>query len=146
MRITEKYLTANNLQVTNPGLAEGWHPTKNGSLTPKDVTLGSHKRVWWTCPGGHEWQARIGSRSRGSGCPYCSAQAACRENCLQNANHQLAREWHPTKNGNLTPSDVTPMSDRKVWWICHKGHEWLAVIEERNRGTGCPYCAGKAVV
>ena len=47
---------------------------------------------------------------------------------LKKINPKLAKEWHPTKNGNLTPKDVTPSSGQKVWWICdnrgHKGHWW----------------------
>ncbi|MDB3883712.1 zinc-ribbon domain-containing protein, partial [Candidatus Marinimicrobia bacterium] len=35
----------------------------------------------------------------------------------------IAKEWHSTKNGGLTPFDVTPGSGKKVWWICKKGHE-----------------------
>ena len=30
-----------------PHLVKEWHPTKNGDLTPKDVTYGSNKKVWW---------------------------------------------------------------------------------------------------
>lgn len=29
-------------------------------------------------------------------------------------NPDLAKEWHPTKNGNLTPCDVSASSGRKV--------------------------------
>jgi hypothetical protein len=35
---------------------------KNGDLTPEDVTPGSHKKVWWVCEKGHEWQARMSVR------------------------------------------------------------------------------------
>ena len=42
----------------------------------------------------------------------------------------LVEEWHPTKNGELKPSEVTFGSNKKVWWKCPKGddHEWVAVI------------------
>lgn len=53
----------------NPSLAKEWHPTKNGFLTPLDVTYGSDKKVWWRCRRGHEWQARIGRRNRGERLP-----------------------------------------------------------------------------
>ncbi|MGD0170140.1 MAG: zinc-ribbon domain-containing protein, partial [Smithella sp.] len=43
-------------------------------------------------------------------------------------NPVLAREWHPTKNGSLTPSDVSVGSNRKVWWLCSKGHAWPATV------------------
>jgi hypothetical protein len=57
---------------------------------------------------------------------------------------ELAREWHPFKNGQLTPDKVTPCSNKKVWWKCNKGHEWQGVIGNRNyKSSGCPYCAGR---
>ena len=68
----------------------------------------------------------------------------CTDNCLETVNPRLAREWHPTKNGTLTPGDVAPYSNRKVWWKCKKDHEWEATIANRNKGRGCPYCGGKA--
>ena len=43
---------------------------------------------------------------------------------LQIHNPTIANEWHPTKNGNLKPIDVTVSSNKKVWWLCSKGHEW----------------------
>jgi len=62
---------------------------------------------------------------------------------LQVINPKLSKEWHPTKNGVLTPEDVTPYSNKKVWWVCEKKHEWSVAICNRNRGTGCPYCSGR---
>ena len=55
----------------------------------------------------------------------------------------LSQEWHPTKNGELFPRDVTPGSAKKVWWICANGHEWEAVVARRKKGGTCPYCDGK---
>ena len=52
----------------------------------------------------------------------------------------LAREWHPTKNGGLGPKDVTPGSSRQVWWLCEKGHWWQARICDRSRGMKCTFC------
>lgn len=60
---------------------------------------------------------------------------------LQVMNPGLAKEWHPKKNGNLTPEDVTPGSKKRVWWVCEKGHEWETTVYIRNRlGTVCPRC------
>lgn len=52
----------------------------------------------------------------------------------------LAKEWHPTRNGGLGPRDVTPGSSRKVWWLCDKGHWWLASVRDRARGMKCTFC------
>jgi hypothetical protein len=60
-----------NFGTLHPELAQQWHPTKNGDLTPGQVTPGSSKKVWWKCERGHEWQARIAFRTYGSGCPFC---------------------------------------------------------------------------
>ena len=66
-----KDTTKYNLQIRNPPLAKEWHPQKNDGLTPKDVTPSSHKKVWWKCSKGHEWDALVSNRTRGRGCPYC---------------------------------------------------------------------------
>ncbi len=134
----------NCLLTVKPGLANEWHPTKNGNLTPKDVTPGSRKKAWWICGQGHEWESFIHSRSRGHGCPYCAGRAVGNDNCLETNNPELAKQWHPSKNCALTPKDVTPNSDKKAWWVCKNSHEWQATIYNRNRGRDCPYCAGRA--
>jgi hypothetical protein len=63
-------------------------------------------------------------------------------NCLQTKNPKLSQEWHPTKNGNLTPMDITLGNNKKVWWQCKKGHEWQAIVRSRVKGAGCPFCVG----
>lgn len=133
----------NSLEAVNPNLAKEWHPSKNNSLTPKDVTAGSYKKVWWVCEKGHEWEAPICDRNRKTGCPYCAGQKVGKDNSLGAINPDLARQWHPTKNGDLTPWGVTPNSNKRVWWICEKDHEWLALVHSRNKGSGCPYCSGR---
>jgi hypothetical protein len=130
----------NNLSVKRQDIAGDWHPDKNGNITPADVTPGSHRYVWWICEHGHEWQAAVSWRTTGRGCPYCSGRRAGKDNNLAVKRPDLAGEWHPHKNGYLTSSDVTPGSSRQVWWICQRGHEWLARVRNRNHGTGCPYC------
>ena len=36
----------------------------------------------------------------------------------------LVKEWHPTKNGDLTPNDFTHATRKKVWWLCTEGHSF----------------------
>ena len=62
---------------------------------------------------------------------------------LGDLNLELSKQWHPTKNGDLTPFNVCPNSGKKVWWMCEKGHEWEATIDKRNNGTNCPKCANE---
>ncbi len=136
----------NSLAARFPEIAREWHPTKNGKLRPKDVIAGGNHRAWWRCASGHEWEAVVSSRSAGCGCPFCAGHLATPDRNLAVASPHLVREWHPKKNGDLRPEDVTPGSSTKVWWRCARRHEWAATPKSRGlRGTGCPFCAGNLV-
>ncbi|WOJ97978.1 zinc-ribbon domain-containing protein [Congregibacter brevis] len=130
-------------------MAAQWHPFKNGSLTPADVTPGSGRKAWWLCPKGndHEWDAAIYNRNRGAGCPICSNQRVAVSNSLGTVNPKLAREWHTEKNGALTPFDVLPSTKAQVWWQCtvNPTHVWRAKLNNRANGKGCPYCANQHI-
>ena len=283
----------NDLSTTHPELALEWNYDKNGLLTPKTVSYGSGKRVWWKCPNGHEYQATILHRSSGTNCPICNSgrqtsfaeQAIffyvkkiyhdainrykapflnkmeldifipsislaieydgeawhknhslkrerekyeiCKSNkiklirirekipensyliadsfinlegnmwehkqleilirelirsldlrsnfwtrknqkniyspidinierdrfeiqkniylpkskSLKSLYPNIAKEWHPTLNENLTAFQVAPHSDLKVWWLCPEcKNEYSASVSHRVSGTGCPKC------
>lgn len=139
----------NDFGTTHPELAAQWHPTKNERLTPADVFAGSGRKVWWVCGKGHEWQSRINARATaGSSCPVCAGKVTVAgENDLASAYPELAAQWHPTKNGTLTAQMVTPLSNRRIWWVCEHGHEWQCEVAHRvAANSGCPYCAGRRVM
>ena len=149
----------NDLQTVNPELAAQWHPTKNGDLKPTQVTANSNKKVWWILPyddrkSGNrfefEWKTTVHNRNNGNDCPYLSGKSVlCGFNDLQTVNPELAKQWHPTKNGNLDPTQVTANSNKKVWWLFqyddpvtkkHFDFEWISTIASRHaRNRGCPY-------
>ena len=51
----------------------------------------------------------------------------------------LAAEWHPTKNGTVTPDQVHPGSNTAYWWLCACGYEWPANPVTRRK-HGCKVC------
>ena len=115
-----------------PDLCKQWHPTKN-KLKPSEVMPGTHKKVWWICDLGHEWEAEIKSRTTGVGCPYCAGKKVLKGfNDLATLRPEIAEQWHPSKNGDLTPEDVTVASGKKVWWIQKNGYEWEAAVYNRT--------------
>ena len=131
----------NDLATVNPELAKEWNYEKNGTLKPNQVTYGSGKKVWWICSKGHEWQDSVSHRRSGRNCPYCTNHKLLRGyNDLATVNPELAKEWHPNKNGILTPSDVKGNSSKKVWWLCSNGHSYETFILNRNSGKGCSIC------
>lgn len=140
-----------SLAQSHPEIAAQWHPTKNGILTPKDVTRGVNKKVWWFCDKGidHKWQSTILNRTSGYGCPVCTNQLVVPSNSLITIYPEIGAQWHPTKNNLLTPNNVVPGSGKKVWWKCSVAddHEWQTSIEKRTKdNTGCPMCSGSIVV
>ena len=63
-----------SISVLNPEIAKEWNYEKNNGLTPVDVMPNSRKKVWWKCSNGHEWQATIDHRNKGTGCPQCARE------------------------------------------------------------------------
>jgi len=53
---------------------------------------------------------------------------------LAETHPELAKQWHPSKNGELSPEKVSKGSNKKVWWKCPEGddHEWEAIIALRT--------------
>ena len=141
---------SNCLSTTHPEIAKEWHPTKNEDLTPFQITAGSNKKVWWKCDKGddHEWKAQPNNIKNGDSCPICSGRKIVLSNCLATLNPEIAKEWHPTKNGDLTPFDVGKATNKMIWWKCNKGddHEWKTTLNNRNGGDSCPICSRRKVV
>lgn len=131
-------------------ICDEWDYEKNGEITPQKITYGSHKKVWWKCAQGHEWEAVIKSRTHNHGCPYCSStykKAIKGVNdletwCRENDREYILEEWDSLQNEELSPDMVTWGSHKRIHWKCSKGHEWEAVIKERTRINGnlCPIC------
>lgn len=99
--------------------------------------------MWWQCPDGHEWKVAISSRtSQNLGCAVCSGRRASSASNLETEQPELAAQWHPTRNGDLTPSMVVAGSAKRVWWRCSAGHEWEATVRKRLSSPACPFCEG----
>jgi hypothetical protein len=144
----------NSLADKYPSVAQEWHPTLNVSITTNDVPSKSNKKYWFRCEKGHEWEAYVCNRTSifrgissnvGTGCPYCHNKKVCYDNCLETRYPDIAKEWHPAKNGNVYPKDVIAMSHKKYWFMCEKSHEWESSLAHRANGRGCPYCSNKKI-
>ncbi len=134
----------NDLETINPRLAKEWDTQKNNGIKADEILAGGHKKVWWRCSKGHEWEASIIVRnSMKIGCPFCSGRYAIKgENDLQTTNPSLLNEWDYDKNGKLKPTDVKAGSHRLIWWKCKDcGNSWQAIVSDRVRGNGCPFCS-----
>lgn len=127
-------------------MAAMWDRERNADLKPEDLTPGSRKFAWWRCDKGHSWQAQVYSVKAGCACPYCSGRNVIPgETDLATTHPQLVPMW--SGRNTLSPGEAAAGSDKKVIWVCEKGHEWEARISAvALDGCGCPYCAGKRAI
>ena len=68
-----------------------------------------------------------------------------KDNLLIN-NAVLMAEWNWEKNSGYSPDALTIGSGKRVWWRCHKGHEWDDSILHRSQGRNCPYCSNHRIL
>ena len=131
-----------------PHLVAQLDARRNGPLAPEEITYASNRKLWWRCPEGpdHLWLAAVSHRTtRGDRCPFCVNQRVSVTNALSKRAPAVARQWHPTRNGDLRPKDVVVGSHKRVWWKCPKGpdHAWQTTVDARTTGgRGCPFCSG----
>lgn len=124
------------------------------------ITTANPKPIWWICEKGHSWikppsdrtRTRIskatGKEVKGASCPICANKKVLPGyNDLATTNPKLAKEFHPTKNKDLTINTIPKGYSKKIWWICEIGHEWEASPYVRDRtGSRCLTCINQKVV
>ena len=153
----------NDLETTHPLLAFEWHPWRNGELKPTDVTHGKRLKVWWHLryhdpelgDFDFEWEAWIADRAKGAGCPFLTGNAVWPGyNDLLSRYPVVASQFHPTKNGNVSPKEISFASNKTYWWylpyddadLGHFDFEWKAKVVNRTLlGAGCPYIGNDKV-
>lgn len=151
-----------SLGALYPHLLEQWDTQRNGGLSPYAVLAGSGAKVHWmhtvTRDGTtfvHRWSSQVCSRTlRGDGCPICGGkQVLAGYNDLASTFPKLVKEWDFEKNQPLKPDQITPGSQKSVWWKHtvktehgESVHSWRASVRARVSGTGCPVCDGKIIL
>ena len=136
----------NDFKSNHPSLAKEWNYSKN-IKKPNEYLPASNAKVWWTCSKGHDYEMLIQSRThprRPQGCPYCSNNKIGYGNDLKSNYPEIAKMWHKTKN-KFGPAEVVPLSVKKAWFICKKGHEHYSTIAVKVKGHDCPYCTGNLI-
>jgi hypothetical protein len=108
----------------------------------------------WTllCPAGHclhDSQHRARRHpNREFHCTVCAkSRAVLGISSLVDSHASLAAQWNQKRNGGLTAGEVLSGSNKRIWWLCRDGHSWQATVANRALlGSGCPFCAFKAVL
>jgi len=130
----EKILAGfNDLGTKRPEVARfavGWDPSTRA--------VSSHEKLPWKCDLGHKYLMAISNKTfKENGCPYCS-------NSLVLAGFNDLATTHPiiaSEAVGWDPAQVLGGTARKLKWRCVVGHEWVAQVNGRTQGNGCPTCA-----
>ncbi|WIE81553.1 zinc-ribbon domain-containing protein (plasmid) [Curtobacterium sp. MCSS17_016] len=112
--------------------------------------------VQWRCAEGHTWNATVKNRAlRNSGCGTCQrARASAKKRqpspgaSFADLHPDLARDWHPTMNAPLSPSDINPTTHDKYWWVCTGCAQPTSASAARKVAglKSCGVCNNKRVV
>lgn len=146
----------NDLATLRPDIAQCWiRCLDDETITPEDVTIGSHKRVLWKCPTCNaEHATTVGSRCKIKGCKRCGDKIGRQkivDSIIQTKGSvadnypELVDEWvECISNKTKTPKTTTCRCNELVKWKCLScGHEWDALVSDRTDGHGCPVCMKK---
>lgn len=151
MLSTEKPKPELSLSGLYPTLALLWDTKKNYPHVPSDIKSTSKKEVWWRCRKNHSFLSSPGKmvnaykrNTSSEGCNTCKYELVAVPKpgkSFADVYPEKAKEWHPTKNGTITPFDINPgVSNKKFWWICELGHEQQTSPQIRGNGD-CFLCA-----
>lgn len=127
----------------SPRPPEGdWDSDENG---PQPSKMQNQVVVAWRCHRGQHqfWARAVEVLSWGGGCITCRLdERGLMTNDAQQLGEIGVELILPTGEAAAA---LGPWSQRKVTWLCGAGHEYLASPSDRHRGSGCPYCRGRAV-
>jgi hypothetical protein len=124
-----------------PEILKLFDKKKNKFLDPYKLTTTTV--VWWRCPEGpdHSWQSRFNKKSLL--CKCCRNKQVSVTNSLETLYPKVAKQLHPTRNGNLTADKICAYTSKIVWWRCpmYPHHVWEAAVNNRTRNESrCPDC------
>lgn len=128
-----------DIATVYPAIAAELHPTLNGELCAENLLPQSQKRVWWLCPNGHDYKCVLAVRTKlGIGCTKCTGRSIVEgETDFASVKPEVAARWHPTMNGELTPSDMHPGSANQAWFTCPCGKPYRTEIRMMRPDRYC---------
>lgn len=145
----------NTISLRVPQALKEFDYHKNGCVRPDEITVSSHRELYWRCMRGHSFERSPQERFRVNGrtgeimirmCPICdNREVLAGYNDLATTHPDIASEWNDDEN-ELLPTQVTAGSNYTASWKCRKCNTtWKAHVYSRLH-RGCPSCGGRTVV
>ena len=136
----------NDMFTTHPALKEVWDE-KNNTIDPTTVSSGTEKKLWWKCDKGHSYQQSGDKKAiRGYGCPVCSGKKVVHGvNDVATTHPKVLDIW--SKDNTISPYEVTAGSEKKVQWVCSRGHVTTTPVYVKIKsGFSCVVCMNKKII
>jgi very-short-patch-repair endonuclease len=119
-------------------------------LKPNEVALNSHKKFWFDCECGHQFESSLLNINQANNwCPYCSnsPKKLCNNNeckiCFNNsfASHEKSIYW--SNENELKPRQIFKGADRKLFkFNCVCNHKLNMIVKNiTNKNHWCSYCS-----
>ena len=134
------------LRFGHADLLAQWDEERNGSLKPSDVSRCDPARVWWRGECGHSWQLSVRTRAfSDAGCPCCGRRLTLEGfNSAECLDCGHLAPWHPTKNGDLRPSQVSDRTAKRIRLQCPTcGYEWREPAGTRKGAARARHTMGE---
>ena len=113
---------------------------------PNEVALNSHKKFWFDCECGHEFESNLVNINQSNNwCPYCYNRKLCGncESCNEKsfATHEKSFYW--SDKNKLKPNKVIKGCDKKFYFNCNKCPHELLISPKKISvlGRWCSYCS-----
>lgn len=116
------------------------------TLSPNQISYGSHTAVHWRCSEGHSFVKSIHDRCQGGICPQCSGIIFKHRAMLFDERPELMAELDEDYNTFNDVKTVSCCSNKTIHWICPKGHKYNMRALNRSKGLGCPFCSNRRVL
>jgi very-short-patch-repair endonuclease len=119
-------------------------------VKPNEVALNSHKKFWFDCECGHQFESSLLNINQGNNwCGFCSnpPKKLCEDDncksCFVNsfASHEKSIYW--SNENEVTPRQVFKNADRKKFkFNCECGHKLEMNLKQiSSQGHWCSYCS-----
>lgn len=136
----------NNYMFSQHPKSKFW--SNKNSIGPNEVALNSHKKFWFDCECGHDFESTLLNINKGNNwCPYCYNRKLCNnDNChtcynKSFASHEKSIYW--SSENELTPRQVLRGSENKFTFNCDKCLHIITMNlkDITSKGHWCSFCS-----
>ena len=116
-------------------------------IKPCDAALNSHKKFWFDCECGHDFEIALNCLNKGNWCSYCANKKLCHEHincnmCFEKSFASIEKSKNLSNKNNCSAYELLKNSHKTYLFNCETcGHEYEQKLSHFTRGNYCQYCS-----